>query len=121
MLHFSTVPGEGEVRLVGGSDPHEGRVEVYHNDAWGAICSSEWDLQDATVVCRQLGHSAVVDVPQNEFAVSGGPVWYDSMNCSGVETNLSQCTHKGFGVHNCISSNNAEVICTSEYISAYCS
>ena len=44
----------GEVRLVGGSGPHEGRVEVCVNEAWGTVCSNNWDTNDANVVCSQL-------------------------------------------------------------------
>ena len=47
----------GEVRLVGGSGPHEGRVEVCFNSQWGRVCPNLWDNNDATVVCRQLGYS----------------------------------------------------------------
>ena len=47
----------GEVRLVGGSGPHEGRVEVCRDSQWGRVCSSLWDDNDAIVVCRQLGYS----------------------------------------------------------------
>ena len=46
----------GDVRLVNGSGPHEGRVEVCINEAWGSICSNEWDDKDADVVCKQLGY-----------------------------------------------------------------
>ena len=47
----------GEVRLVGGSGPHEGRVEVCVNKAWGTVCSNSWSTADANIVCRQLGYS----------------------------------------------------------------
>ena len=48
---------EGEVRLIGGSNDREGRVEICLRDEWGTVCDVMWNTNDAGVVCRQLGLS----------------------------------------------------------------
>ena len=47
----------GEVRLVGGEYDNEGTVELCYNDLWGQISDSGWSVEDAKVVCRQLGYT----------------------------------------------------------------
>ena len=56
VIEHGEVCNTGDIRLVGGSDQFEGRVEICINDQWGTVCDDGWSSIDASVVCNQLGY-----------------------------------------------------------------
>ena len=49
---------DGDIRLSGGKNGTEGRVEVCNRNAWGTVCDDFWGNTDAQVVCNQLGFAS---------------------------------------------------------------
>ena len=116
IFHFnSSTEGPIRLRLVGPSSANgTGRVEVLYRGEWGTVCDDSWDINDARVVCRQLGYRfAVRALVQGDLPTGTGQIWLDNVRCTGNEQSLSDCSHNGWGIHNCIHSEDAGVECSS--------
>ncbi|XP_004696232.1 macrophage scavenger receptor types I and II isoform X1 [Echinops telfairi] len=101
------------VRLVGGSGPHEGTVEIFHNGQWGTICDDRWELRSGYVVCRSLGYQGVLSVHKGaHFGQGTGPIWLNEVFCFGRESSIEECRIKEWGVRTCSHSEDAGVTCT---------
>ncbi|XP_078702578.1 scavenger receptor cysteine-rich domain-containing group B protein-like [Branchiostoma floridae x Branchiostoma belcheri] len=113
----STSSGAGfQVRLAGGPTPLAGRVEVRDGTGpWGSVCDDRWALQDAHVVCRQLGFGTALEAKlAGHFREGSGSVWLDEVACEGSETNLGDCPAEPWGQSDCSHKEDAGVVCGGE-------
>ena len=131
----------GDIRLVGGENATEGRVEVCYDSLYRVVCDDFWDKLDAMVVCRQLGYrhdgknhwlarpayifcctkfmisllpTVAGAVSRSHFGSSGRPFFFDNTYCTGNESNLLDCpalNSSANGSIQCDHSEEAGVIC----------
>nr|XP_021515866.1 putative DMBT1-like protein [Meriones unguiculatus] len=105
-----------ELRLVGGSSRCAGRVEILYRGVWGTVCDDLWDLNEAEVVCRQLGcGQGVSALGKAYFGPGSGDIFLDNLQCAGVERFLGQCAHSGWSDHNCGHHEDAGVVCSGNW------
>ena len=87
---------------------------MLYEGMWGTICHDGWDNIDARVVCHQLGFPRSGQhggVGYARFGQGEGPIWIESVGCSGGESNIRLCGHHGIGNHDCNHGEDAGVYC----------
>jgi hypothetical protein len=105
---------DGDLRLVGGPDVWEGRLEVYHDGRWGTVCDDSFGSPDGQVACRQLGalgFQSLTDGSGYDGSAESQTIWLDDLNCSGDESRLVSCSHAGLGNENCSHSEDVGLRC----------
>jgi len=87
-----------ELRLVGGMNNSEGRVEVRYHGIWGTVCDDDFVASAATVICRSLGFGGPAQAKKDGFFGPGeGQIWLDQLHCTGNETGIVECMHSHWG------------------------
>ena len=86
----------GTVRLTNGFRPSQGRVEVCQDGVWGTVCDLGWDVNDAMVVCREIGFSVIGAAAKtgNFFTPTADeivPIYYFNVMCNSTEDRLADC------------------------------
>jgi hypothetical protein len=88
----NVINGIEDIRLSGTNDSLAGRLEIFHNGAWGTVCDDSFDLKDATVACRQLMLGKAVAFKDRSFYGAGkGVILLDDLQCIGTEKRLMDC------------------------------
>merc|ERR1712004_94771 len=97
-------PKELDWRLVNGNTLYDGRPEVYHLGEWGTVCDDYFNIYDAHMICHSLGFTGASIAHSNAvpFGQGTGRIWLDDVSCPQGATALGDCTHNGFGYHNCL-------------------
>ena len=85
-------------------------MEVYYNGEWGTVCDDGWDLNDAQVVCRQLGFGPAVAARNQQC---NGQIWTINMNCTGTEQTFEDCLHSEWVIYGCGHEECASVVCAT--------
>uniref|UniRef100_A0AAY5EHY3 SRCR domain-containing protein n=1 Tax=Electrophorus electricus TaxID=8005 RepID=A0AAY5EHY3_ELEEL len=94
-----------------------GRLEVYHEAAWGSICDDQWDIRDAEVVCRQLGCGKALRADGSAaFGAAEGVIWLNRVKCRGNEIHLRDCSYSLKNHTDCSHKEDAGVICAGQRI-----
>ena len=121
MLRYFVTSFVGEiedVRLVGGRNPSEGRVELFVNNTWATICDNSWDIYDASVICSILGFVGASEAYGDAFFGQGtGEILvFDYGNCTGQEKDMIRCLYNYHWSHDCDHSEDAGVRCSNNTV-----
>ncbi|XP_059497149.1 deleted in malignant brain tumors 1 protein-like [Stegostoma tigrinum] len=85
------------LRLTNGGSRCDGKVEIYQDGSWGQLQDKMWDLNDASVVCRQLGCGvAIAAYNSSKYGEGGTTVWSTNVQCKGNESHLRHCSTAPF-------------------------
>ncbi|XP_040557874.2 deleted in malignant brain tumors 1 protein-like, partial [Gallus gallus] len=104
-----------ELRLADGRGPCDGRVEVKLRGRWGTVADDAWDMDDAEVVCQQLGCGSAASTKFTwRISQVSSPVMLVRVNCNGTEKAIWDCNIQGWGPYSTPLDYSTSVVCQGE-------
>ncbi|KAJ8264207.1 hypothetical protein GJAV_G00146460 [Gymnothorax javanicus] len=100
------------LRLVGGEGECSGRLEVFLNGSWNMVCGDSWGMEEAQVVCRQVGCGSAVAALSATAGTGSNSSWLTEVKCRGSELHLWDCQYSEPQHNSCPQRNPAGVTCT---------
>ena len=49
-----------------------------------------------------------------------GSIWLDDVECNSTDVFLANCSHRGFGIHNCVHSEDVAISCSQGILHIHC-
>ena len=119
---------EGDIRITWGNVTNEGGVEICMNEVWSRVCSNNWDQQDTSVVCRQLGYSeygknkshlhnfnnyyfVMIGYGVQSVGNEAVQVFLSNVSCRGNEAEITDCRYDRSAIVSCSNNQYAGVNC----------
>ncbi|CAG5133296.1 unnamed protein product [Candidula unifasciata] len=80
----------------GSTDTNEGRLEIYHKNAWLPVCADGWTDSSARVACQQMGFSSGYWLSLTKSVSNENSTFLGKTVCGGLETRLDICPSDGW-------------------------
>ena len=101
---FLVFPTGRRVRLSGDAKNTYGYVEVSYHGVWGGVSDTNWTLEDARVICREIlpdfVHAIPVCCERMGRASEDRPVLLFDPDCEGTEASVTDCPHASWADRN---------------------
>ena len=124
----------GDVRLTGGQEENEGRLEICSSrSTWGTVCNKEWTEANSKVACRDLGfgfekgyyyvsptkYLFLTDLSTGSYQTyttfdrtpATIAITADYVKCLGSESSMKECIYFSYSYSGCGHSHDIGVTC----------